>query len=223
MSEKIKYTQKELKQPDKFATFIVNLTDRAAENFNKLLYAFGSLVVIIIIIYVFTSYQKKQEETAGTQFEQALALYNSGYADEALTQFSHLAAEYPNQQSSRLATYYSGTIYYDSEQYEKSIEEMTKYLNSSPKNKLLEDSATLTVGLSYYNLQNWEEAVNYLSKIQDTGSPYERQARINLGLAYEKLGQFDKAQDIYKSVLSENLSPPIPVQKSSDNTITSEE
>ena len=108
MSEKIKYTQKELKQPDKFTTFIVNLTDRAAENFNKLLYAFGSLVVILIIIYVFTSYQKKQEELAGTMFEQSLALYNSGNSDGALTGFADLVAEYPNQQAARLATYYSG-------------------------------------------------------------------------------------------------------------------
>jgi len=212
MSEKIKYTQKELKQPDKFRSFIINLVDKATDNFNKLLYAFGSLVVILIIIYIFTSYQNKQSELAGTQFEQALALYNLGNTQEALTGFADLVSEYPNQQSSKLALYYSGNIYYDAGQYEESIEEMLKYLNSSPKNLLLEDSANLTIGLSYYNLENWEDAVSYLSMIQDSGSPYERQAKINLGLAYEKLGQYDKAQEIYKNVLSENISPAVNIQ-----------
>ena len=207
MSEKIKYTQKELKQPDKFRSFIINLVDKAADNFNKILYAFGSLVVILIIVYVFTSYQNKQRDLAGTKLESALALYNEGNTEEALTGFANLTSEYPNQEAAKLAIYYSGNIYYDSEQYEKSIDEMTKYLNSSPKSKLLEDSANLTIGLSYYNMKKWQDAVNYLTKVQNPGSPYERQAKINLGLSYEKLGQFQKAQELYKDVLSENISP----------------
>ena len=206
MAEKIKYTQKELKQPDKFSTFIINLADTAVNSFNKILYALGSLVLILIIIFAFTSYQNKQRELAGTQFKKAISLYNKGSAKEALAGFADLISEHPNQQAAKLAIYYSGTIYYDSEQYENSIDEMTRYLNSSPKNKLLEDSANLTIALSHYNMQRWENAVKFLTRIKDPNSPYERQAKINLGLSYEKLGQHQKAREIYKSVLSEIIS-----------------
>lgn len=215
MAEKIKYTQKELKQPDKFRSFIINLVDTASNNFNKIVYALGSIAVILIIIFVFTSYQNKQKELAGTQFEKALSLYNNGNAKEALTDFANLISEYPDQQAAKLAMYYSGTIYYDAEQYKNSIDEMTRYLNSSPKNSLLKDSANLTIGLSYYNMQKWEDAVKFLTKTKDSNSPYEKQAKINLGLSYEKLGQYQKAHKIYKSVIVENISP-TRTQKSSN-------
>ena len=47
MSEKIKYTVKELKQPDKFRQFVGDLVELASENFNKILYGIGALVVLL--------------------------------------------------------------------------------------------------------------------------------------------------------------------------------
>ncbi len=202
MGEKIKYTIKELKQPDKFRQFISDLTDTAAANFNKILYAVGGIFVMLIVIYLVNSHQEKKEQVAGTMFENALVQYNTGNIEPALEGFAALIKEHPSQQSAKLAMYYTGILNYDLGQYEKTISSLNEYLNDSPDNQLLEDSANFTIGLSYYNLENWQESEKYLSKLQNSGSPYEKQANINLGLAYEKMGQYDKAENIYKNFLN---------------------
>lgn len=202
MGEKIKYTIKELKQPDKFRQFISDLVDTAAENFNKILYAVGGIVVLLLVIYMASSHQEKKAQIAGEMFEDALVQYNSGNIQPALEGFATLIKEHPSQQSAKLALYYTGIFNYDLGQYEKTISTLNEYLNDSPDNQLLEDSANFTIGLSFYNLENWQKSEKYLSKLQNSGSPYERQANINLGLAYEKMGQFEKAEDIYKNFLN---------------------
>ena len=175
MSEKIKYTIKELKQPDKFRQFIGELVEIASANFNKILYAIGAVFVVLIIIYIVSSQQEKKEQIAGTMFESALSDFNQGNTDMALQGFSELIDEHPSQQSAKLARYYTGAINYDLGQYEKTIEDLQGFLNSSPDNKLLEDSANFTIGLAYYNLEKWQESADYLSKLQNSGSPYEKQ------------------------------------------------
>lgn len=202
MGEKIKYTIKELKQPDKFRQFISDLTDTAAANFNKILYAVGGIVVMLIVIYLVNSHQEKKAQVAGTMFENALVQYNSGNIEPALDGFANLIKEHPSQQSAKLAQYYTGILNYDLGQYEKTIASLNEYLNDSPDNQLLVDSANFTIGLSYYNLENWQESEKFLSKLQNSGSPYEKQANINLGLAYEKMGEYDKAENIYKNFLN---------------------
>jgi len=202
MGEKIKYTIKELKQPDKFRQFISDLTDTAAANFNKILYAIGGIVVLLLVIYMVSSHQEKKAQIAGEKFENAMLQYNAGSTQSALEGFATLIKEHPSQQSAKLALYYTGTINYDLNQYEDAITNLVSYLDDSPDNPLLEDSANFTIGLAYYNLENWQESEKYLSKLQNSGSPYEKQANVNLALAYEKMGQFDKAEDLYKNVLN---------------------
>ncbi len=211
-SQKIQYTQKELKQPDKFRAFIIKVVNKAEENFSKILYIFSIAVVVLLVVLTFTSYQDNLSEKAGVELGKALEFYNNGNAKEALGSFSNIISEYPNQQAAKLAMYYSGTIHYESEQYEKSIHDMLRYLSSSPNTRILEDSANLTVGLAYYNIQKWEDAVKFLSKIDDSSSLYRHQGKLNLALSYEKLGQDKKAREIYKNVLLESVfSPNVPI------------
>jgi len=200
--EKVKYTHKELKQPDKFRVFIIKLVDKAERNFNKILLAIVASVLVLVFVLGFNFYQDKQSEGVGAKFADALELYNSGNAEEALGRFSDIASRYPDEQAAKLSIYYSGTIYYDSEQYEKSIEKMQEYLESGPDSQILRDSSNLIVGLAYYNLQKWEDAIKFLSKIDGSNSLYRKSAKINLALAYEKMGQNQKAQEIYKLILS---------------------
>ncbi len=199
--EKIKYTQKELKQPDKFTAFIVRLVDKVEKNFNKILFALVATVLVFAFVLGFNFYQNKKSDGVGAKFADALELYNSGNAEEALGRFSDIASRYPDEQAAKLSIYYSGTIYYNSDQYEKSIEKMQEYLESKPDSQVLRDSSNLTLGLAYYNLQKWEDSIKFLSKINSSDSLYRKAAKINLALAYDKTGQDQKAQEIYKLIL----------------------
>lgn len=205
--EKIKYTPKELKQPDKFTSFIITLVDKAEKHFKKIIYGFVIALLALTTVVVIGFYQDKKSDSAGAEFAKALELYNSGNAEEAISRFSDIFSKYPNEQSAKLSMYYSATIYYDSEQYEKSIEKMQTYLDSNPDSQTLKDSGNLIVGLAYYNLQKWEDAARFLSRIDGSNSLYKKSAKVNLALAYEKMGDDQKAAEIYKLILSDTADP----------------
>lgn len=208
MAPKIKYTIKELRKPDKFREFVAELLEKSSNNFNKILYYVAGIIVVLIILFLITSYNERKSQRAYKSFENAITQYNEGQIPEAQESFSKLISEYPNGKSSKLAQYYSGVINFDIGEYEKSIEQLKSFISKASSYELLKDSANLTIGLSYFNLQNWQEAVEYLSKLINSGSPYEKQAKIHLGLSYEKLGQYDKAEEIYKNFLITNTNTP---------------
>lgn len=201
MAEKIKFTAKELKKPDVYRQFFADLIDRASKNFNFILYCFAGLIVAVVILFIFTSYSEKKSAEASKVFDDALEKYNTGNIDEAKVDFKTLIDGYPSDKSAKLARYYSGLLNYEIGEYEESIKILKSFINNSPPDKLLKESAELMIGLSNFNLQNWQEAITYFSKIEDTESPYIKKAKLHLGLSYEKLGQFDKAQEVYENFL----------------------
>lgn len=206
MAEKIKYTQKELKKPDKFRQFATDLLDQSSKNFNKILYFIAGIMVVIIILFVISSSKEKRTMLANELFEKTLVQYNKGEITKAIDYFTRLVEEYPNEKAAKLSRYYLGIINFDIGEYEKSIDSLNDFINNASSYDLLKDSANLNIGLAYYNLGNWQEAVTYFSKLENTDSPYKEQASIHLGLSYEKLGQFDKAEEIYKNYLNVNNS-----------------
>ena len=128
MSEKIKYTIKELKQPDKFRQFISDLVDTAAENFNKILYAVGGIVVLLIVIILLHHTRKRKHRLP----EKCLRMHL--YSTIQATLILHLKVlqplikEHPSQQAAKLAIYYTGILNYDLGQYEKTIASLNEYL-----------------------------------------------------------------------------------------------
>ena len=206
MAEKIKFTAKELKKPDIYRQFFSDLFDKASDNFNIILYSFAGLIIALIILFIFSTHSDKKAAAASKIFDGAVEKLNLGNIEDAQRDFDSLIKDYPSNKSAKLAQYYSGLINYDVGEYEKTIDSLTGFLSTNPEEQLLKQSAQLTIGLSNFNLNNWSEAVNYLSKISDTESPYFRQANVHLGLSYEKLGQHDKAQKIYEDFIATQTS-----------------
>lgn len=214
MAEKIKFTRKDLRKPDKIRELLSHALENASKHFNKIAIAIGVLVLIFIFAYFLSSGNEKKELLASQQFDNAFETYNSGNPLEAIEMFKQLNKDYPNQEISKLALYYAGIINYEIEKYEESIQDLNSFLGSNLNEEFIEDSAYLTLGLANFSLEKWDEAIKNLSKVQDQGSPYYGQARLHLGLSYEKKGDFEKSKVIFNEVLESrnskfNLPPEI--------------
>lgn len=215
MSERIKYTLKQLKRPDKFRQYAIELLEKSPQYFNKILY--GTVIVILALVALYIVHVNKQANTneANAIFQDAMSHYNSGQIEQALTTFSELNEKYPGQKSAELGIYYTGIINYEIGNYEESAESLTKYLNQGHDDALLKQSALFTIGLSHFNLGNWDQSIESLTELENQQSPYERKALLHIGLAYEKKGEYDRSEEYFKKVLekeaarSQRSRPPV--------------
>ncbi len=206
MAEKIKFTRKDLRKPDKIRELLSHALEDASRHFNKIVIGIGILVLFFIIAYVISSGDDKKELLASQQFDTALQAYNTGQTIEALDMFMQLYKEYPKKKISKLGLYYTGIINYEIEKYDESINNLKTFLDSNLDEKIINDSAYLTLGLAKFNLDKWDESIDYLSKIDNESSPYYDQAKLHLGLSYEKKGDFEKSKVIFNEVLTNRNS-----------------
>ncbi len=201
MAQKIKYTQKELKRNDKFREIAAKGLNVLIKNFNKILIFTGLVIIILIGIYFYSNFKEKETIEANKMFDSAFEKFQNGNQIDALNEFDLLTKEFPNEKISTLALYYAGVISNDLGNYEGSIHYLNKFLKNNSTDQLLNDAALYAIGLSSYNLENWENSIKYLSQINSNGSPYEHNGKLHLGFAYEKIGQKDKAEEIFNEIL----------------------
>jgi len=201
MAQKIKYTQKELKRDDKFREIAAKGLNVLSQNFNKILIFTGLVIIVLIGIYVYNNFKEKETIEATKMFDSAFEKFKNGNKLDALNEFSLLTKEYPSEKISTVALYYAGVINYDLGNYKVSIQYLRKFLKSNNSDQLLNDAALYAIGLLSYNLEKWEDSIKYLSRINSNGSPYEHNGRLHLGFAYEKIGQKDKAEEIFNEIL----------------------
>ncbi len=199
MSERIKYTVKQLKK-DKFREFAFHLFQELPKHFNKILYGVIAIILVVVALYITSTISKNKHLQAAKLFEKGLQEYNSGDIEKALETFDTLQEKFPSKKPTILAILYSALIHYDIGENEKNIELIDKYLKHEKKESLRE-SAIFIKGLAYFNLGKWKESIETLSKIENKEGPYQTKALLHIGMAYEKLGQHNKAQDYYKRIL----------------------
>lgn len=202
MAKKVKITQKELRGPDKFREAISKTVVFISDNYKTLLLAFGGVIIILIAAFVVISFFESQRMEASTRFKKALESYNNGKSEEALGELLAIKTEHPDAEISKIALYYAASINYDIGKYDESARLINEFLSSNVKDQTLRDAAYLTLGLSSFNQGKWQEAFDNLSKLDNTQSPYEDQAKLHIGLSLEKLGRYGEAETIYEEILN---------------------
>jgi hypothetical protein len=200
MATKIKYTQKELKQPDEFNKTVARVIDFTADHSRKILIGLAVMIALLIGGYVVKSNSQKNELDANNMFDSALALFDVGDSQGALKGFLDTAEQYPGQGISNIALYYAAIINFNDGNYNESVNLLSRFESNEVNEPMLVESAILTQGLAYFNQNEWNKAIDYLSKINNPASPYEKQAKHHIALSYEKLGDTDRAKSIYDQI-----------------------
>ncbi len=201
MATKIKYTEKELKQPDEFNKTVTRAIDFTADHSKKILIGLAVVIALLIGGYFVNSSSEKKGLAANSMFDDALALFNAGDSQGALKGFLDTAEQYPGEGISNIALYYAAIINFNDGKYDEAVNLLNRFESNEVSEPMLVESAILTQGLAYFNQNEWNKAIDFLSKINDPASPYERQAKIHIAISYEKLGDKDRAQSIYNQLI----------------------
>ena len=193
---KIKYTTKELKRPDKFREFLGESLEDLSKYFNKILIGIGVIVVVLLGVCFASSQQEERDLLANEQFQKALKSYDDGGMETSLSQLQTLREEHAKADVSVLALYQMGMINYKLGNFEEATKHLELFLDEDPEDDIFRDGANLVIGMSAFKLEKWDKSIEHLSEVDGSTSPYYVQARRQLSLVYEKIGEPEKAEKI---------------------------
>ena len=202
MAKKIKFTQKEIKSPDKFRQSVRDAIEFISDNYKKVLLAAGGVIIVIVAIMVTNILYEKRELQANAKLREAMELYSNKDLDQALNDLTSIKEEYPQVDISKIVNYYMGLISYDIGNYDETIDQLTEFVSSGVSDQILIDSANLTMGMASYNIGKWQQAIDYLSMLDKGDGPYGAQAKLLISLSLEKQGKTSEAENVYKEVLN---------------------
>jgi TolA-binding protein len=143
------------------------------------------------------------QSAAQAGFERAVLKYEMGDTLNAIELYRSVAdkysgMEYADQSRYRIASYYRSKGLYDSArvEYEKIAKSMADFLLSA--------EAQFRVGEMFMRDTNWVMAADAFNKVRErfTGAEtWYPLSLLNLGEVYEKLGDLDKAKEVYNTLL----------------------
>ncbi len=201
MAKKIKYTEKELKGPDKFTTTVVSGFEYFADHTTKILVIVVSVIVVLVAAYIFNGYMEGRGDKASLMFDKAVEDYEIGNYQQAIDGFSALRKEYGSKSISSVGLYYAGLSNYYLGNYEESVGNLNEFLASGITDRVLTQSAIFNQGLAKFKEGKYQDAIDYLSKVDtEPGEPYTEQAKLLIALSYEKLGKPEQAKTIYNEL-----------------------
>lgn len=206
MAEKVKITQKELKKPDKFREAIADAIVFASENYKKILAAFGTVTIILVVAFVVIAILERRDLSANSELTEAIRIYTGGdsgqNSQDALNKFLDINKKYKRSGISKVALYYAAEINYNMGNYDEAIKLLNNLIKSGPTNQIVVDATYLRLGAASFNKGDWQQAIDYLSKLDKKGNPYRDQAELYIAQSLEKLGKPGEAEKMYKQILS---------------------
>jgi hypothetical protein len=216
MTRIIKISQKELKKPDKFKEFFANVLGLVSDNYPKILAVVGVIIVILAGAFAMTTIHERRDLGANSKFTEAIKSYlktdSETASQETLNKFLALKKEYPQAEISKIALYYSANINYNMGKYDEAIKLLKDFLKSGVKDQLLVDAAYLTIGTANFSKGNWQQAMDYLTKLDNEGNPYRNQAKFYIALSLERLGKISEAEKIYGQLLNNGSNNDLKLQ-----------
>ncbi len=136
--------------------------------------------------------------------------YAQGQYDEVQDRAENLLVMNPKNENNGELHRILGEIYYQDGNYGKAVEHLTEYqrLFSEQGRKLVRNDMYL-LGMSYYRLENWSEAVRYLNMIEKKKDQITENTCFHMGNAYVKLGNPAEAKMAYSAAMRYNITPAI--------------
>ncbi len=211
MSKKVKITPKELKKPDRFREFIAKAIFSVSENYRKILIGFGVIIIALAGALIGISINERKDLAMNSLFREAMVSYQKGNNEEALSKFMTLKREYPKADVSRIALFYSALINYNMGKHDEAINLLNDFLKSGVKDQMLKDAAYLNLGAASFDMGNWQQTIDYLSKLDKDNNPYRNQAKLQIALSLEKLGKNREAEAIYRELYNKDSANPLKV------------
>ena len=192
-------SKKELRAPDEFQSFVIELTEKYG-NYWKI--ALVILVLIIIIPLGISGYKyfsNKKENNAANNFyalSSKIKIFNYQKKIEQLNKFLN---EYQGTNAAFQAMLLKGRILFENKDYNQAMEVFQTLIDKSPIEEL-KIQAKLDVALTKLKLGKKDEAVNMLLKLTEN-SITGADAAFYLAMIYEKDNNILKAKSFYQEIV----------------------
>lgn len=182
-------------------------TEQFLENhLNLTLYVIGGLIVVVLGILAVHKYYlspkstEAQDEMYGAQNYFSLDSFNLALNGDGVSLgFLDIIDNYGSTKAGNLADYYAGISYLHLGEYELAIDYLSKF---STDDLLVEPLAEAAIGDAHVELKEYNKAVSaYHKAIALNDNAFTTPSILTkLGLAYEALGEKDKALKTYEKI-----------------------
>jgi len=212
MTRTKKIIKKKLKKPDEFIT----LTERTflfiTHHSRSIAVGAGIVLILLLCIFSFEKWEKKNEENAYQTFHLAVETYemvSSPYRDGSpqeyravLEKFDEVITKYPRTSSGKIAMLFKGNIYLRLGEFDDAIKAYEAFLQKTGKEKLYRSFALDGLGYSYGGKKEYEKAVDAYQRLAGLGEGFQSaDAYLGLGRCYEKVGKSKESLENYKSFI----------------------
>ena len=215
MAQKIKLsTKKSWNRPDELITTTNVVFEYLLENKKKITICAAALFFAALLFSGWKFYSHRAESKASHLYYQAIRDYHrinnkKNSAQEGkeaknlvLSQLKEITEKYPITDSATKAFLYSGHLYYDLKEFDRSIQSYQNFLKKTSKDDPLRILGLDGLAYAYEAKGDYANAIKFFKKIIDEErNPLSEMSHLNAGRCYEELGENDKALDTYQHVL----------------------
>ncbi len=175
-----KLSQKELRAPDEFTTFIDNARDFFVNNLTQVIVSTVVVVVVGAIVIGVYYYERNRDSVASSRFYDAITALNAGQNKAAETQFKQLADAEPGRRLGRLARFYLASAYIADGDLPNARDSLVAFL-AEERDPLFRSLALTNLAVVYERMSDWKKAAGAYQ--QAAADPGPEQARAELGVA----------------------------------------
>ncbi len=136
--------------------------------------------------------------------------YAQGQYDEVYERAEYLLSNNPQNENNGELHRIMGEIYYQEGRYDKAIEHLNEYQKTftAQKRELVRNDIYL-LGMSYYQSQDWHNAVKYLNLVKKANDALSESTCYHSGNAYVQLCQYEQAKMAYAAAMRYNITPQV--------------
>jgi len=207
-----KITRRQIKQPDEFISTTEHVLLFFRNHLKKIAVGAGIIVVILAAFVFFRLWEERKENEAQQSLNlamEAVELANSPYREgspveykNALTKMEEVINAFPRTSSGTFALLYKGNIHLKLGEFDEAIKAYDAFLSKSGSERLYNLLALEGVGYAYEGKKDYGKAIEAYQRIVAMDQGFQaREARLQMGYCYEKLGKNKEAVENYKAYL----------------------
>jgi len=218
MAEKIKYTRRDLKEPDEFLTTFGRVIQWCGENRSKVTLAVLLLVAAMVLTLGTRAYFQWQESKAGLELSASLDAVRQTLAAPALVgppsaveaSLESVAEKYSRTQAGAQAQYYLGCLAFHRGDFDKSIERFRAGIRVGKKDGVLAYLLRNGVASSLEAKGEFAAAAaSYKEAAEFAGPEMKSRAQFGEARSLGLAGQKTQAVAVYRRIIEENPETPM--------------
>jgi len=205
-------TRRQIKQPDEFISTTEHVLLFVRDHLKKIVVGVGIIVVIVAAFVLFRVWEERKENEASQRLNlavEAVQLANNPYREgspveykNALTKMEEIITAFPRTSSGAFALLYKGNIQLKLGEFDEAIKAYDAFLSKSESERLYTLFALEGLGYAYEGKKDYGKAIEAYQRIVAMDQGFQaREARLQMGYCYEKLGKNNEALENYKTYL----------------------